>query len=92
MTPWCDFRALSPRDQWVFTREPGPEMGEPSDGLHKVKRCPSCNKRLSLRAVYCVGGEFSHWELPAHKPRVTRAKGPRRRTTKEKRRDRRLRR
>lgn len=43
-----------------------------------IKRCPSCGKRLRLRATYCVGGEFVRWQLPDHKPRETRKKSPKR--------------
>jgi hypothetical protein len=77
VTDWCDFRgrALLKREL-KYARVPG--YGELSRGLHKTVRCPVCNKRLQLRAVYCVGGEFAYWAVPDHKPRVTRKPGPRR--------------
>jgi hypothetical protein len=49
-----------------------------SKGLHPIVRCPQCRRRLMMLARYCVGGEFTCWELPDHKPRVTREKSPRR--------------
>lgn len=51
-------------------------------GERAVKRCPLCNKRLILRAIHNSGAgeEFSHWEIPAHKPRETKAKSPRRKS------------
>jgi hypothetical protein len=32
-----------------------------------IVRCPTCNRRLRLKACYCVGGEFVGWRIPPHK-------------------------
>lgn len=53
-----------------------------SKGLHPISRCPKCRRRLTMKARYCVGGEFVCWELPEHKPRVTRTKSPKRQSKK----------
>lgn len=33
----------------------------------KKIRCPTCNKRLAPKAIWCSGGEFRYWILPSHK-------------------------
>ena len=61
----------------VYASLPWAETPSPDRG--KV-RCPKCNRRLQLRARFCIGGEFVAWAIPNHKPRVTRKPGPRRKS------------
>ena len=80
----CPFK-LRPYDEWRFSPTAasprlmlGPRRGDPS-GPHAFVRCPECNRRLRLAARYCSGGEeFSHWEIPDHRPRESRPKTPKR--------------
>ena len=86
---FCEFKSSCDRSSWTFGQRStgkmiGPGYGDPS-GDHAVKRCPLCNKRLKLKAQYCIGGEFVNWALPDHKPRVTRSKSPKRKTNKTRR-------
>lgn len=90
---FCDFRTMTPRDQWFFGREERrsmrvPRYGAGQQGIPKgppraIKRCPKCGKRLRLRANYCIGGEWTGWFIPDHKPRVTRSKSATRTASKK---------
>jgi hypothetical protein len=87
-TAACPFEKLCDRSTWIFG--PGksrsmdvPRYGAGQQGIPKgppraIRRCPLCGKRLRLRANYCIGGEWTNWRIPDHKPRETRAKSPRR--------------
>jgi hypothetical protein len=87
----CDFRKTTPRGQWYFGRGESramraPRYGAGQQGIPKgppraIKRCPKCGKRLRLRASYCIGGEWVGWFIPDHKPRVMRAKSPKRKNS-----------
>jgi DNA-directed RNA polymerase subunit RPC12/RpoP len=70
----CNFKSTQPRETWVF----GPT--KKLDRRTGKVRCPSCSRRLLLRAVYCVGGELANYQIPVHNVRETRAKGPRRKS------------
>ncbi len=78
--PFCPFKER-PNETWTFKgtsrRLIGPYDGDPPVN-QPIRRCPVCNRRLRLRAVFCYGGEFLYWEIPAHKPRMQRKPGPRR--------------
>jgi hypothetical protein len=91
---FCDFRKTVPRKEWIFgasnknRKLAAPSYGAGQQSIPKgperaIVRCPKCNKRLRLRANYCIGGEFTNWYLPDHKPRVTRSKGPKRQTRRQ---------
>lgn len=80
----CEFKRFIPADQWTFhytlgasRRMIGPAYGD-APRNQPIKRCPRCNRRLKLKAGFCIGGEFVRWEIPDHKPRETRKPGPRR--------------
>lgn len=68
-----------------------PDFGAGQDGIapkgeSAIKRCPKCNRRLHLRAVYdSPRSEFSHWQIPEHKVRETRKKSPKRKERKQRR-------
>jgi len=87
--PRCDFRESQPRESWAFAPGPGrmraPSYGAGQDGIapggrRAVRRCPACGKRLTLRAIYCIGGEFTSWAIPEHVVRKTRRPGVRRKS------------
>lgn len=40
----------------------------------KIVRCPKCRRRLLVRSIYCVGGEFVGWKVPLHKTRWPKGK------------------
>lgn len=42
--------------------------------IQNVLRCPVCNARFTLRAKFCVGGEFNWWVFPPHKVKVRKSK------------------
>lgn len=88
-TPYCDFWSGGTKQPvWVHApygskskKWQPPKHGESGD--RPTVRCPKCNRRLQLKAVYCdMGGEFVNWKIPEHKPRVTKAKSPKRKQTK----------
>ncbi len=70
-------RYRSPKENVSQDKPTG--MGIPS-GKHPLVRCPQCSRRLKVRAMYCVGGEFVGWKLPEHAIRVTRSPGPKRKS------------
>lgn len=70
----CDFKTTQLRDTWFYP----PNAGVTSKGERRIKRCPACNRRLSLRELHCVGGEVTGYVIPTHKVRVLRKPGPRR--------------
>ena len=41
-------------------------------------RCPTCNRRLQLKARFSAEGEFIDWVVPDHKARETKKPSPRR--------------
>jgi DNA-directed RNA polymerase subunit RPC12/RpoP len=73
----CDFKISQPKEKWSFA--PNKKL----DRRETKVRCPACGRRLLLRAVHCVGGELVVYQIPDHNIRVTRAKGPRRKSRKE---------
>lgn len=80
----CDFKLFYPKDAWRFGKGKNPPrgMGEPS-GPSRIVRCPQCNKRLHLKAMYCVGGEFVCWDIPDHKAKMKETKkSPKRKSRK----------
>jgi hypothetical protein len=73
-----DVRPVPPKEKRVIGRNlRGPAYGDAPRNA-PLRRCPLCNRRLRLKARFCVGGEFVRWEIPDHKPRETRKPGPRR--------------
>lgn len=80
MNEFCDFKLWYKSTEWANYKAKGPAYGDLSRELTPIQRCPKCNKRLRMKAIYCIGGEFKHWIIPAHKPRVTRNPGPRRKS------------
>ena len=85
-TDYCEFKKFVKSTEWTFyytkgssKRLVGPAYGERPLNA-PIRRCPRCNKRLKLRARFCVGGEFITWELPEHKPRETRKPSPKRKS------------
>lgn len=87
----CNFREVTNLNDWSFGPTPTGKMKAPKYGAGRngvapagkraIKRCPKCNKRLRLRAIYCVGGEFSGWVIPAHSVRESKNPGPKRKST-----------
>jgi hypothetical protein len=80
---YCRFKKVFESKDWRFRGPEGKLRGlawgeSPNDRNRAVRRCPLCNKRLKLYASFCTGGEFVVWELPEHKPRITRGSGPKR--------------
>lgn len=76
---FCEFRKFNKPDEWRSYKN-GPPYGELSRSYAPMQRCPRCNRRLIMKAMYCVGGEFVSWAIPRHKPRVTRRPGQRRKS------------
>jgi hypothetical protein len=54
----------------------GPTFGNAP--LNPIQRCTICNRRLKLKAIFCVGGEFLYWKVPQHKARTSRRPAARR--------------
>ena len=95
---FCAFKTECAPETWRFfdggrwgapnrmsagTRWDPPARGDES-GPHPTTRCPLCRRRLQVRATYNYGSgeEFAAWVIPEHKPRVTRAKSPKRQSKK----------
>jgi len=72
----CNFKMTQPHEAWTFA--PNKKL----DRRASKVRCPACGRRLLLRAVYCIGGELTAYQIPDHNVRVTRAKSPRRQSRK----------
>lgn len=75
-TAWCDLAAAKAKFT-APTKRPLDPMGDTGPN-HPIVRCPECGRRLRVKAVFCVGGEFVTWTLPKHKIRETRRPGPKR--------------
>lgn len=86
MADWCEFKKFLKPEEWrVYEYEIRdgyrPKVQEKETRRVIVRRCPLCNKRLTLKVVTCCDGHCpSHYEIPDHKPRETRKPGPRRKS------------
>ncbi len=47
----------------------GNEWADPQPKKITIVRCSTCNRRLTVRSIYCVGGEFVGYKIPEHKPK-----------------------
>ncbi len=39
-------------------------------GKRRKIRCVVCNRRLLIRTIFCVGGEFVGYRMPPHKKSI----------------------